>query len=61
MATSNTETSVSGSHYGENQGTSSEDAIDQMVETASVPNLAALMKQAVERGLITPTKGYASA
>ena len=38
-----------------------DDELDHMVQEASIPNLAALMKDAVKKGLITPTKGYASA
>jgi len=34
---------------------------DRMVARASVPNLAALLKTAMDRGLITPAKGYAAA
>lgn len=34
---------------------------DAAVSKATVPNLALLTKQAIGRGLISPTQGYASA
>ena len=52
---------VSGSQYAGTSTETTDDEVDQMVQKASVPNLAALMKRAVDQGLITPTKGYAPA
>ena len=36
----------------------SEDELDKMVANASIPNLAALMKQGLDSGLITPQPMY---
>ena len=36
----------------------SEDELDKMVANASIPNLAALMKQGLESGLISPQPKY---
>ena len=36
----------------------SEDELDKMVANASIPNLAALMKQGLDSGLITPQPKY---
>jgi len=44
---------VSGSRYGEPK-----EITDEEIARASVPNLGALMKDAVSRGLITPVKSY---
>lgn len=41
--------------------TTTEEDEDQLVARASVPNLAALLKSAMDRGMITPAKGYAAA
>jgi hypothetical protein len=57
MATS--QSRVSGGDYAANSR--DDDELDRMVSEASVPNLGALMKSALKQGLITPTKGYASA
>lgn len=35
-----------------------DDSLDQMVQAASVPNLASLFKQAKARGVIVPGKEY---
>ena len=35
-----------------------DDSLDQLVEAASVPNLAALFKRGKEAGLLKPTTGY---
>jgi hypothetical protein len=37
---------------------SDDDITDHEIARASVPNLGALMKSAVDRGLITPVKAY---
>lgn len=36
----------------------SEDELDKMVASASIPNLAALMKQGLDSGLISPQPKY---
>ena len=36
----------------------SEDELDKMVANASIPNLAALMKQGLDSGLISPQPKY---
>jgi hypothetical protein len=36
------------------------DRLDHMVEQASRPTLASLVKQGIQRGLITPVQDYAS-
>lgn len=36
----------------------SDDALDQLVERASVPNLAGMYKRAKEQGFITPAPAY---
>ena len=36
----------------------SEDELDKMVASASIPNLATLMKQGLDSGLITPQPKY---
>ena len=36
----------------------SEEELDKMVATASIPNLAALMKQGLDSGLISPQPKY---
>ena len=36
----------------------SEDELDKMVANASIPNLATLMKQGLDSGLITPQPKY---
>ena len=36
----------------------SEDKLDKMVANASIPNLAALMKQGLDSGLISPQPKY---
>ena len=36
----------------------SEDVLDKMVASASIPNLAALMKQGLDSGLISPQPKY---
>lgn len=36
----------------------SEDELDKMVANASIPNLAALMKQGLDSGLISPQPQY---
>ena len=36
----------------------SEDELDKMVADASIPNLAALMKQGLDSGLISPQPKY---
>ena len=38
----------------------SEDELDKMVANASIPNLAALMKQGLDSGLISPQPKYKS-
>jgi hypothetical protein len=45
--------SVGGSTYGE-----TDTITDDEIARASVPNLGALMKSAVDRGLIAPVKSY---
>ena len=47
--------SVSGSQYGE----TTTEITDEEFARASVPNLGALMKSAVDRGLISPVSSYA--
>lgn len=49
-------TDVSGSAYGE-----TDTITDDEIARASVPNLGALMKDAVGRGLIAPVKSYSEA
>lgn len=39
----------------------SEDRVEEMIEKASVPNLASLFKQGKARGLIKPTEEYTAA
>lgn len=41
--------------------TTTEEIEDEMITRASVPDLAALLKSAMDKGLITPSKGYAAA
>ena len=45
-------TTVSGSVYAE------PDVTDEEIRAASVPSLGALMRDAVDRGLIAPVKSY---
>lgn len=35
-----------------------DDTMDQLIEAASIPNLASLFRQGKKRGLITPMKDY---
>lgn len=49
-------TDVSGTTYGE-----PDEITDEEIARASVPNLGALMKDAVGRGLIAPVKSYSEA
>jgi hypothetical protein len=47
------DTSKKGGNVSEDDG-----SLDQLVEAASVPNLAALFKRGKEAGLLQPVTGY---